>query len=140
MWAAMTPDHPAKKYHKSEILALCQTCQNRDGMNCIITDIESSRAEYLPLPGCMKTGTPNQDTGTPHEENRNTQSRNRDTTLKNDQKTANNKRCPDSVIPMKKTETPCPEKTGTLQYIQLPSGKLKIKEIDLQILELLKEK
>ena len=139
----MTSNNQPKKYHKLEILALCQDCPDIHGKGCIITDIEGSRDEYLPLPECMKNrdtyeklGHQRIKTGTPM--------KNRDTisnkTPKNTKKTDTKRMCPISTIHMNENETHCPEKTGTSQYVQTQTGKLKLKEIDLDILKLLAEK
>ncbi|MBC2746247.1 MAG: winged helix-turn-helix domain-containing protein [ANME-2 cluster archaeon] len=129
----MAPDHPVKKLHKSDILALCQKCPGLNGTDCIIADIEGSWEDYLPLPGCMDYRE-NRNT---NEDNRNTQSpKNRNTNEENDAGT----RCSGFSIPMGKTGTPCSDKIGTPQYMQLPQGKLKLTEIDIQILKLLSEK
>lgn len=48
----MTSDHNPKKYHKSEILALCQTCPDKYGPTCILGDLEASHTEYIYLPLC----------------------------------------------------------------------------------------
>jgi hypothetical protein len=48
----MTSDHQPKKYHKSEILALCQDCPDKYSSTCILGDLEASHAEYIYLPLC----------------------------------------------------------------------------------------
>lgn len=139
----MSPPAPTTpRYHKKEILALCEGCPSRELKGCILADIEASRDEYLPIPPCFKnqtiltqgkweppatkTGTPNEETGTPQEPNQ--------------RKTAVSDGCSDSFIGMKENGTHCSGKTGTPLYVDLPTGRLKLKEIDLQILNLLAEK
>jgi hypothetical protein len=53
----MALDSPVTNYHRSEILALCQDCPDLDGKNCIITDIEASKEEYIDIPACATYAT-----------------------------------------------------------------------------------
>ena len=48
----MISDNQPKKYHKSEILALCQDCPDKYSSTCILGDLEASHAEYIYLPLC----------------------------------------------------------------------------------------
>lgn len=48
----MSSNPAAKKYHKSEILAICGKCPDKYGLTCILGDIEASHIEYIHIPLC----------------------------------------------------------------------------------------
>jgi hypothetical protein len=139
----MAVANPAqKRLHKSEILALCQECSNQLSKGCIMGDLEASAAEYRTIPECFSDKKIDPPT---NEKNRPTNEKNRpineginrpDNEEKFDKNSSHTPKFQTDPLTRGKNDPPPNEKSDPHQYVFTQNGKIKITELDIQILEL----